>query len=210
MSGARLSPWRHDTAPAAVEAAPHRPRPSRRTARELTSDHPATRIAVGAVTAIAVLAVVASHRANPVLAVLLSITVLCFGVLAAIDVAEQRLPNRITLPLGAATTLAVLTGGVIRSDVKAALGALGLGLIFALIFLVMRFGMGDVKLALTVGTIAGWLGWNAVVATALVGAMAGMMAALALIIVHRRRDLAFGFGPFLVIGSIAGMLVAGP
>jgi leader peptidase (prepilin peptidase)/N-methyltransferase len=138
------------------------------------------------------------------------VAVVCFGALSVIDLAEQRLPNRITLPLAGATMVAVLVGGTIRSDLEAAIGAIGVGLGFGLVLLVMQFGMGDVKLALSVGTITGWLGGNAVLAAAVVGATSGAVVALALMIIHRRRDLSFSFGPFLAIGCVAGMLVSGP
>jgi leader peptidase (prepilin peptidase)/N-methyltransferase len=179
------------------------------TGRELTSRHPACRAGIGAATAVGAAAVASIHRADPAVSVLLSMAVLCYGVLSAIDVAEQRLPNRITVPLAAATSVTVMIGSIARSDLEAGLGALGIGLAFSLTLLLMRFGMGDVKLALTVGTIAGWLGRDAVMTSALVGASSGAAAALALIAIHRRRDLSFSFGPFLAIGSTAGMLVAG-
>jgi leader peptidase (prepilin peptidase)/N-methyltransferase len=177
--------------------------------RDLTTRHRAYPVVIGAATAAGAAAVATSHRADPAVSAFLVIAVLCYGVASAIDVAEQRLPNAITLPLAAATTLAVVTGGIVRSDLEAGLGAVGVGLAFSLVMLVMQFGMGDVKLALTVGTIAGWLGRDAVLATALVGAISGAVVASALIIIHRRRDLTFSFGPFLAIGSTAGMLFAG-
>ncbi|MCP5034649.1 MAG: prepilin peptidase [Actinomycetia bacterium] len=179
------------------------------TAPPVTSHHPVVRVAIGGATAAALIAVVVDHRADPVTSVLLAIVVLIYGVLSAVDIAEQRLPNRITLPLAAATTLAVLAGGIARSNLVAALGALGIGLTFAFVLLATRFGMGDVKLALTVGTIAGWLGRDAIVTTAWVGAMSGAAVAVVLIVVFRRRDVAFSFGPFLAIGSVAGMLAVG-
>jgi leader peptidase (prepilin peptidase)/N-methyltransferase len=90
-----------------------------------------------------------------------------------------------------------------------ALAALGFGLAFALVLLVLRFGMGDVKLALTVGLIAAWLGPDAIITTVYVGAGSGAAVALALLVIHRRRRLTFSFGPFLAIGSVAGMVTAG-
>ncbi len=80
------------------------------TERDLTTDHAAVRVAIGTATAVATIAVAAGHRADPVVALLLSIAVLSYGVLSVIDVAEQRLPNRITLPLAGATALAVIGG----------------------------------------------------------------------------------------------------
>ena len=176
---------------------------------DLTSDHSAARIAIGATTMIATVAVAAQYRTDPPLAGMLSIVVLCYGVLSLVDTAEQRLPNRITLPLAGATALAVSVGGIARADVGAALGALAVGLAFALVFGLLRFGMGDIKLALTVGMIAGWLGRDAVLTTAYVGACSGAAVALLLIIIHRRLDISFSFGPFLALGSVAGMLAAG-
>ena len=176
---------------------------------DLTTDHAAVRVAIGGATAAATITVAAGHRADPVVAALLSIAVLSYGVLSVIDVAEQRLPNRITLPLAGATALAVLGGSIARSNTAAALGALGIGLTFALAFVVLRFGLGDAKLALTVGTIAGWFGRDAVMTTVYVCAISGAAMALILIVVHRRRDVTFGFGPFLALGSVAGMVVAG-
>ncbi len=176
---------------------------------DLTTGHPAVRLALGLVTAVAVTAVGAAHRDRPVVAGLLSLVVLVYGALSIIDVAEQRLPNRITLPLAGAASIAVLGAGALRADPESAVGALAVGLAFALALMLLRFGMGDVKLALTVGTIAGWLGGDAVLVTAYVGAGCGAVAAMVLLIVHRRRDLSFSFGPFLAVGSVAGMVVAG-
>ena len=177
--------------------------------RDLTTDHPAIGVAIGAATTASLIAVVLVHRGDPILAGLLSIVVLCYGALSVVDAAQQRLPNRITLPLAGATAIAVLAGGIARGDLGAAIGALAIGLGFAAVFVVLRFGMGDVKLALTVGTIAGWLGRDAVMTTAYVGACAGAAVAILLLVVHRRRNLTFSFGPFLALGSVAGMLTAG-
>lgn len=176
------------------------------TAVALTSGSAGLRVAVGVATAAGVAAVAWSHRGHPVTAVLLSAAVLCYGALSAVDAAEQRLPNRITLPLAAATLAAVVTGAATGADAMAAVGAIGTGLAFAVVLAVLRFGMGDVKLALTVGMVAGWLGRDAVVATIVAGASAGAAAALVAIVVHRRRGLAFSFGPALAIGSVAGMM----
>lgn len=178
--------------------------------RDLTLGRSTAYATVGAATVVAVVAVVARYEAEPVIGGLLAIVVLCYGLLSIVDAAEQRLPNRITVPLAAATIAAVAIGGFARGDIGASLRALAVGATFAIVLVVLRFGMGDVKLALTVGTIAGWLGSDAVMVTAYVGASAGAAMALLLIIIHRRRNLSFSFGPFLAIGSVAGMLTAVP
>ena len=178
--------------------------------RDLVLDHPVVRVGIGAVTVIAVIAVLSRYRSDLVIGGLLSTVVLCYGALSIVDIAEQRLPNRLTLPLAGATAAAVLTGGFARGDLGASLRALAVGALFAAVLLVLRFGMGDVKLALTVGTIAGWLGADAVITTAYVGAIAGACVATLLIVVNRSRTLSFSFGPFLALGSVAGILTAGP
>lgn len=165
------------------------------------------RAGIGAATAAGMAAVIWSHRTHPVLAALLSAAVLCYGALSVVDAAEQRLPNRVTLPLAAATLAAVVAGAALRADASAALAAVGTGVAFAVVLFVLRFGMGDVKLGLTVGMVAGWLGREAVVATVMAGASAGAVAAVALIVVHHRRGLSFSFGPALAIGSVVGMVV---
>lgn len=177
--------------------------------RDLTAQRSTIRPAIAALTAVAVVAVVVAHRGAPLVGLLLAPVVVCYGALSIVDAGEQRLPNRITLPLAGASAAAVVVAGLARSDPVAALGALGGGLAFALFLLVLRFGMGDVKLAFTIGTIAAWLGRDAVVATVYVAAASGASVALVLMIVHRRRHLTFGFGPFLAIGSVAGMVAAG-
>jgi leader peptidase (prepilin peptidase)/N-methyltransferase len=179
-------------------------------ARDLTTRHAGLRTVIVAASAAGAAAVAVSHRGQPVVAGLLSAVVLCYGALSWIDLAEQRLPNAITLPLAATSGSAVVIAAIARSDLGSALGALAVGLAFSVALAAMRFGMGDVKLAMSVGTIAGWLGGDAVMATAVAGSLAGAVAALVLIAAHRRRDVTFGFGPFLAIGSVAGMLVAGP
>lgn len=199
---------RDDSPPAPTSGGRSLPTPSP-APFDLTTDHAAIQIGIGATTLVAAIAVAGTHSADPTVAILLSVAVLCFGWLSIVDTAEQRLPNRITLPLAAATMLAVLAGGLARSDLGASLGALGVGVVFAFALIVLRFGVGDAKMALTIGMIAGWLGRDAVMTTAYVGAITGAVVALTVIAVHRRRDVSFGFGPCLALGSVAGMLVSG-
>lgn len=176
---------------------------------DLTTRARSIRAAIGLLTIVGVGAVVTAHHTDPLLAFLLATVVVAYGALSVVDAAEQRLPNRITLPLAAACFVAVFIGGLVRGDVGSGLGAIAIGLAFAIVLFVMRFGMGDVKMALSVGAIAGWLGADAVVATMFVGALAGAIVALVLIIVYRRRTITFSYGPFLAIGSVAGMISAG-
>jgi leader peptidase (prepilin peptidase)/N-methyltransferase len=165
---------------------------------------------VAVATAGCALVVVLRHQGQPAVAGFLAMVVVGYGVASVIDLAEQRLPDRITLPLAAAATSVVVAGSISRSDPVAAIGPVAVGLAFSAVLLALRFGMGDVKLAVTVGTIAAWLGHQSVLATVLVGSLAGAVVAAVVLAVHRRRGVTFGYGPALAIGSVAGMVVAGP
>jgi prepilin signal peptidase PulO-like enzyme (type II secretory pathway) len=133
------------------------------------------------------------------------IPVLC--VLAGIDIAERRLPNRIVLP----ATAIVLTAQTVLWPDRAAewtLAALGGALVLLLPLLVLKsgVGMGDVKLMLLLGAALG----SAIVTALLIGSIAaGGYAAILLVRGGRgaRRD-AFPFGPFLVFGALVALLLA--
>jgi leader peptidase (prepilin peptidase)/N-methyltransferase len=175
---------------------------------DAASDHPALRWLIGAITVAAVAAVAITYRDEPLTAALLVVVVLALGALSAIDVAQHRLPNRITYPLALASIVVVLGVGIWQGEVGRALAAIGVGVGFAFVLLVLRFGLGDVKLAISIGTISGWLGWSAVAATMLATAVSGAVVGVALMAVHRRRDVAFGYGPFMALGAVVGMLAA--
>lgn len=176
---------------------------------DLTTDHRLVQVGIGMITVVAVAVVAAQHWSDPAAALGLAAVVMTYGRLSIIDLAEQRLPNRITLPLAGATLLVIFAAGVGGGQTAGAVTAIGVGLVFAILLAVLRFGMGDVKLALTVGMIAGWFGRDALLATIYTAATAGAIVALILMVVHRRRELTFGFGPCLALGSVAGMLAAG-
>lgn len=164
---------------------------------------------MAAATAVAAGLVTVVHRERPLVAALLVAMVGALGALSLVDLAEQRLPNRITVPLVVTSTGAVVVAGVVEGRVVDALAAIGLGALFAVVLLLLRFGLGDVKLAVSIGIVAGWLGSSAVLATVLVASGSGAATAAVVLAVHRRRDLSFGFGPCLALGAVAGMVVAG-
>jgi leader peptidase (prepilin peptidase) / N-methyltransferase len=130
------------------------------------------------------------------------IPVLC--VLAAIDLAEHRLPNRIVLP----ATAVVLTAHIALSPDRAlewVLAALGGALLLLLPLIVLRsgVGMGDVKLMLLLGAALG----AAVVTGFLVASL--VAGAYAAVLLARggaeARQTAFAFGPFLVFGALVAL-----
>ncbi len=135
------------------------------------------------------------------------------AVLSEVDLAEHRLPNRVVGPLAAVTMAWVGLAGITGGDTGRAVRAWAVGLAVAAGFLVLAVvadvGMGDVKLSLPVGVVAGWLGIRAGQATALVALAAGGVVSAALIASgHRHSRLPFG--PFLALGALGGLLVAAP
>jgi leader peptidase (prepilin peptidase)/N-methyltransferase len=125
-------------------------------------------------------------------------------VLSAIDLEHLILPDRIVLP----ATAVVLTANVALTPERAleyVLSALAVSgfLFLALLAYPRGMEMGDVKLALLIGTA---LGTSAVVALAI-----GLLSALAvsIIILWREgmagRKRAIPFGPFLAFGAVVAL-----
>lgn len=150
------------------------------------------------------------HQHNGWRAWLLAAMVVILGNLAAIDVAEHRLPNRLVVPLISVSWLAIAADAAFGPlSTGRALAAFSAGVGAAVVLAVLRYGMGDVKLVLAIGAVAAWLGSAAVTWTVVATSLSGGVAAATLMIVHRRFRVDFGFGPFLAIGSAAGMVAAG-
>lgn len=141
-----------------------------------------------------------------------------FGILAvscslliSIDLAVNRLPDAIVLPMYPVlfTGLAVTAASFDRWGPlgRAALGAavlLGLYCILARIR-PSGLGLGDVKLAGVLGAFLGWLGWPAL----LVGTLAAFAinAAVALVLLAARRvtfTSGIAFGPAMILGAASG------
>ncbi|GII05886.1 prepilin peptidase [Planobispora takensis] len=141
------------------------------------------------------------------------LAVLCV-VLAFVDLAVRRLPDRFTLAAGLGTgtllTIAAAAGGRWGDLLGAGLGGLALAAFYLLLFLVNPAGMGlgDVKLAAVLGIALGWLGWDVLVTGAFLGFLAGALYGVALIVLRRgNRKSEFPFGPFMIIGAFAAVLI---
>ena len=171
------------------------------------------RIVVTALATTAAIAVAIVHRAEPAAAAALAAMVVVLAVLADIDLRTRRLPNRIVGPLAIATLIAVCVGGVVTNDMGRAAVAVGVGVAFVAAMLSMHvaggMGMGDVKLGFPIGAVAGWLGTDAVLATVFVAAVTGALAAAVVMTRARTTSTKFSYGPYLALGSAAGMLVEG-
>ncbi|WP_432880132.1 prepilin peptidase [Kribbella sp. CA-245084] len=136
--------------------------------------------------------------------------------LAAIDLAVQRLPNRLTLPLYpgllALFGISALTEGHPDKLLRAAAGGLVLGGCYLVLALISRgqLGIGDVKLAGGLGIALGWLGWPTLLAGASLGFVLMSVVSLALLVARRvTLQHSLSFGPFMLCGALIAVLAAG-
>ncbi|MFD8494975.1 prepilin peptidase [Amycolatopsis sp. NPDC059657] len=134
--------------------------------------------------------------------------------LALIDVAEQRLPNSLVLPLYPILFAMFGVLALVREDAVNFLRGLGgcvaLGgfLLLLAVAFAGQLGAGDVKLGGVLGIAAGWASWSAVWTTAFVA----VSLALAFQVgqrVWRRRHAAVAFGPFLLAGLFSAVALVG-
>ncbi|MER6219569.1 prepilin peptidase [Streptomyces sp900105755] len=134
--------------------------------------------------------------------------------LAVVDFRVQRLPDPLTLPLAAAA-LALLGVAALLPEhagdwLTSLYAALALAGAYFVLFLVNPGGMGfgDVKLALGTGAVLGWYGWPTVLLGTFAGFLLGALYGGALVVLRRAgRKTAIAFGPFLIAGAFAGLLV---
>jgi leader peptidase (prepilin peptidase) / N-methyltransferase len=133
--------------------------------------------------------------------------------LAQIDVAVQRLPDRLTLAgypaLIALLGLAAAVTGTWQDLVRALLGALVLGGLYLLLGLASggQLGGGDMKLAGLIGLVLGWAGWHALVAGAVLGFVLAALVGVALLATRRiSRRTMISFGPYMLAGSLLAIL----
>ncbi|MEU8585656.1 A24 family peptidase [Streptomyces sp. NPDC048664] len=167
---------------------------------------------VCAVTALVCAALALATGARPELVVWLLLAPA--GVLLAlVDFRVQRLPDVLTLPVAALALVLLGAAAVLPRHAgdwpTALLGALVLGGVYFLLFLVNPRGMGfgDVKLALGLGAVLGWYGWPTVVLGTFAGFLLGGLYGLWLVVLRRAgRRTSIPFGPFLIAGALAGVL----
>ncbi|MFE2747589.1 prepilin peptidase [Streptomyces scopuliridis] len=176
-------------------------------------------------TALVCAVLAAATGPRPELAVWLLLTPFAV-LLALVDRAVHRLPDRLTLPLAAAAAVllgpaALLPGGGGGSGGNdgtgpggswptALLGGLVLGACYFALFLINPngLGFGDVKLALSLGVALGWYGWLVLFVGAFAGFLLGSLYGFGLILLRRAgRKSAFPFGPFMIVGALTGIVL---
>ena len=128
--------------------------------------------------------------------------------LAIIDLEHYRLPDRVVFPTFAAVLSGVVVGWMAGADegsvVGAVVGAVGYCGAFLVLHLVSpaKLGFGDVKLAAVLGLGVGWVEPILVFHAVLLASIAALVPALVLLVI-RRKNVAFPFGPALAIGAVA-------
>ncbi|MGH3096666.1 MAG: prepilin peptidase [Streptosporangiales bacterium] len=136
--------------------------------------------------------------------------------LAIIDARAGRLPNKLTLSTFAAGLLLLAANAALgvagwTALAGALIGAAALAGMYLVLALANPSGMGlgDVKLALPLGLYLGWLGAATWMLGALLGAMFGALAALALLASRRASWRSrLPYGPFMVAGAFTAIAVA--
>jgi leader peptidase (prepilin peptidase) / N-methyltransferase len=136
--------------------------------------------------------------------------------LSAIDIAVQRLPNRLTLPaypvMVALLGVAAVFGHSGGSLVRALLGGVALAAVYLFLAVVRpgQLGAGDVKLAGLTGLALGWVGWPVVVFGAALGFVLSALVSVALLATCRlTMRSSISFGPFMLGGALLAIVLSG-
>jgi leader peptidase (prepilin peptidase)/N-methyltransferase len=140
--------------------------------------------------------------------------------LAIIDWRVRRLPRRLVYYTLAGVMAGLAFASLVEWDwkpfVTALAGAALFGAAYASIWFVsqhmfgfMIFGFGDVRLALVLGALLGWYGLEYVLYGALAGHLLAAVIGLVMCIRERKIHLQLAFGPPLLMGTLAVVLLHG-
>lgn len=169
--------------------------------------------AVGLVSAILLAALGVRVHPPLVLAAACALAV-CTVPLGFIDAAVKRLPDLLTGAAYAATglflILAAAVGGHWGALGRAALGGLALAGVYLVLLLISPSGMGlgDVKLAASLGTMLAWTSWNLLLLGGFAGFALAAIYSVALLATGRAtRKQQIPFGPFMIAGAFLAVLL---
>jgi leader peptidase (prepilin peptidase) / N-methyltransferase len=140
----------------------------------------------------------------------------CAIPLGYVDAAVKRLPNLLTGSAFAGTAglllIASATGGHWSTLGRCLIG----GVAFAAFCLVLAIispsgmGLGDVKLAASLGAALAWLSWTALIAGIFAGFLLASGYGVALLVRGRaNRKTQIPFGPFMIVGTFLVLLIVG-
>ncbi|MET7606233.1 A24 family peptidase [Streptomyces avermitilis] len=125
----------------------------------------------------------------------------CGTALVLIDVKVNRLPNVLTLPMFAGV-IVLLVGAAANGEQGSLLRSLAAAAALGAVFFLMTFGgigLGDVKLAPTLGALLGWHSWVGV----FLGTFAMFALAAAANLLRGRVRGRVAFGPYMIIGALS-------
>jgi len=136
--------------------------------------------------------------------------------LGYIDIAVHRLPDQLTVAslagvlvlLGAAALVGHRPGWILA----VVLNGIGLAAVYLVLIALHPAGMGlgDAKLALSLGCLLGWFGWEVTVyGAAACFVLAGLWSLLLLASGRATAGTRIPHGPFLILGSVAAVVLAG-
>ncbi|PBC78047.1 leader peptidase (prepilin peptidase)/N-methyltransferase [Streptomyces sp. TLI_235] len=134
-----------------------------------------------------------------------------FGVvLGFVDAAVLRLPDALTLPLFAGTAVLLpLADHRPQVLLRCVLAAAALGLLYGALALLLPIGLGDAKLAPSLGAVLGLYGWSAVAGGVFAAFLLGGVWGMVLLATRRAgRGDALPFGPPLLLGALVAVLAA--
>ncbi len=136
--------------------------------------------------------------------------------IAAIDIRWRIVPNRLVLPLAGALQVAVAASAVLGAQPLRIVGALlGAAAMFAVylapaVLTRRSMGMGDVKLALAIGTVLGASGWQTWLLGVLAGFIAGAVVGLVLLLARRATLRSrIPYAPAMLAGALLALLAQG-
>lgn len=132
--------------------------------------------------------------------------------LASVDLAVHRLPDVLTLGGGAAVLALLLTASVLlpgHPGWEPMLWSIALATPVLLLLGLAGLGLGDVKLGVLLAGALGWCGVPVAAATLMAGfVLGGLWAGVLLMTRRARAGTAFAYGPWMLLGAVAGLLVA--
>jgi len=170
-------------------------------------------LAAGLVTAVILAALGARVHPPLVLAAACALAV-CAVPLAFIDVATQRLPDPLTAAAYTGTVVFLLLAAAVSGHWGAAGRAVLGGLALAAVYLGLLFispsgmGLGDVKLAVSLGTLLAWRSWQVLVLGGFAGFLLAAVYSIALLATRRAtRKQQIPFGPFMIAGTLLTLLL---
>ncbi|MGW1496158.1 prepilin peptidase [Streptomyces sp. NPDC002402] len=124
----------------------------------------------------------------------------CGTALVLIDAKVNRLPNVLTLPAFAGV-IVLLGGAAANGEQGSLLRSLAAAAALGAVFFLMTFGgigLGDVKLAPTLGALLGWHSWAGV----FLGTFAMFTLGATVNLLRGRVRGRVAFGPYMIIGAL--------